>query len=369
MKIAMISFSQAGYVLGETIHQKLMDKGHEVDSFTKSKYTRKVLDESQMEEDCRSIRNVKHFAEPMDESLRDWVREMFAEKDAVIFIGACGIAVRGIAPFVKDKKKDPAVVVIDEQGKFAVSLLSGHIGGANELAQTVADMAGATPVVTTATDLNHKFAVDIFAKKNGFYISDMGFAKDVSAALVAGKEVGFASDFPWIGRLPDGLKVYDDCDEEKPELGILISTSYREHPFVHTLYLIPRVISMGVGCRKGMTKTEIEKVVRKVCDEELIPTTAMEKVTSIDLKKDEQGIIDYCDERQIPFVTYTKEELEQVEGNFSESKFVESVTGVDNVCERSAVKGSSKGIIIRKKYAENGVTVALAMKKWSVEFE
>ena len=203
MKIAIISFSRAGYRLSEMIYWVLKERDYEVRSYTKSKYTKKVLDESQLDEDSRDFRNVKDFAKPVDESIKEWTKARFADCDAIIFIGACGIAVRSIAPFVKSKKVDPAVVVVDEQGKFAISLLSGHIGGANELAQEVAEIVHGQPVVTTATDLNNKFAVDVFAKKNGCFISDMNLAKEVSAALLAGKEVGFASDFPWLGEIPE----------------------------------------------------------------------------------------------------------------------------------------------------------------------
>lgn len=293
------------------------------------------------------------------------------DSDAIVFIGACGIAVRSIAPFVKSKKMDPAVVVVDEQGRYAISLLSGHIGGANELAEEIAEIVHAQPVVTTATDLNDKFAVDVFAKKNGCFISDMGLAKDVSAALLAGKEIGFASDFPWIGEIPDGLKLYEE-GQENPDLGIYVTSGYMEHPFVHTLYLIPKVITTGVGCKKGTPKETVEKVIRRACDEVLIPSVAMEQVASIDLKKEEEGILGYCRERNLPFITYTTEELKEVEGTYAASKFVEEVTGVDNVCERAALLGSSKdgkGRLISRKYAQDGVTVALAMKKWSVEFE
>ena len=133
--------------------------------------------------------------------LKNGQEEDFEDCDAIVFIGACGIAVRSIAPFVKSKKIDPAVVVVDEQGQFAISLLSGHIGGANELTEEIAEILRAQSVITTATDLNDKFAVDVFAKKNGCFISDMELAKEISAALLAGKEVGFASDFPWIGEI------------------------------------------------------------------------------------------------------------------------------------------------------------------------
>ena len=372
MKIAIISFSQSGYRLSEMLYWVLKERSYEVASYTKSKYTKKVLDESQLDEDSQDFRSVKQFAKPVDESIKEWTGRRFEDCDAIVFVGACGIAVRSIAPFVKSKKIDPAVVVVDEQGQFAISLLSGHIGGANELTEEIAEILRAQPVITTATDLNDKFAVDVFAKKNGCFIADMELAKEISAALLAGKEVGFVSDFPWLGEIPDELKLCQKEDEEKPEIGICVTTGYLEHPFVHTLYLIPRVITTGLGCKKGTDKETVESVVRRACDELLIPSVAMEQVASIDLKKEEAGILEYCKERKIPFITYTAEELQEVEGTYASSQFVENVTGVDNVCERAALLGSSKdgkGRLIQRKYAKDGVTVALAMKKWSVNFE
>ena len=374
MKISIISFSRSGYRIGEMLSWFLGEGGHEVEAFTKSKYTKKILDESQVEADDKAFRNVKEFAKPIDSSLRDWTGRRFAESDAIIFIGACGIAVRSIAPFVSSKKTDPAVVVIDEQGKFAISLLSGHIGGANELTEEISNLLHATPVITTATDINNKFAVDVFAKTNGCYISDMTMAKEISAALVNGNSVGFASDFPWVGEIPKELQLLDEEDETKvkPEMGIYVTNSYLKHPFVHTLYLVPKIITLGVGCKKDTPAETVEKVVRKACDELLIPSVSMELVTSIDLKKEEQGILEYCKERNLPFETYSAEQLKEVEGSFAESKFVEETTGVDNVCERSAILGSSKhgekSNLILRKYAEDGVTAALARRKWSVQF-
>lgn len=343
MKAAIISFSQRGHDLNKRICLGLKDDSYEVETYTA--YT--------------------------EESVKEWTGRRFADSDAIIFVGACGTAVRSIAPFIRSKKLDPAVVVVDEMGKFALSLLSGHIGGANELAREVAGILQAKAVVTTATDLNHKFAVDVFAKKNGCYISDMVLAKEVSAALLAGKEVGFASDFPWKGHLPKELKLLEK-GQEKPELGVYVTTGYAKHPFEHTLYLIPPVISTGVGCRKDTPKETVEKVIRRACDELLIPSAAMERVVSIDLKKEEAGIKAYCRERKLPFITYTAEELKKAEGTFTESKFVESITGVENVCERAAILGSSqkgKGKLILRKFAQDGVTAALAKKEWSVEFE
>ncbi len=174
-----------------------------------------------------------------------------------------------------------------------------------------------------------------------------------------------------MGAIPEELKLYEE-GKENPEIGICVSSGYLEHPFVHTLYLIPKVITTGVGCKKGTPKEVVEQVIRRACDEVLVPSIAMEQVTSIDLKAKEEGILEYCRERNLPFVTYTAEELKETEGVFTPSDFVEEITGVDNVCERAALLGSSregKGRLIQRKYARDGVTVALAMKKWSVNFE
>lgn len=145
MKISMICFSLTGFETGIHLKEALMQQSFTVSLDKKSKYLPDSISESTMK----------------------WAGRQFEEADALIFIGACGIAVRSIAPYIVSKKQDPAVLVLDECGKFVISLLSGHLGGANELTQTVAEILGAQPVVTTATDLHKRFAVDVFAKKSG----------------------------------------------------------------------------------------------------------------------------------------------------------------------------------------------------------
>lgn len=351
MKTALISFSRTGYNLGEKIAEGLRKLGYEAEQYTKSEYTEKTS------------------AYHVDEPVKEWTARMFGCVDALIYIGACGIAVRSIAPYVKDKKTDPAVIVADEEGNYVISLLSGHIGGANQLTKSVAGITGGQPVITTATDIHEKFAVDMFAKKNNCYISDMKYAKEISAAILEGKTVGFYSEFPWLGELPEGLKLYDENDGMKPELGIAVTTAFAVHPYVHTLYLVPKVLSLGIGCRRGTSKEAIEETVRKVCNEMLIPFVAMEQIATIDIKRDEPGLTQYCAQRNIPMVTFSAEELKRAEGKFEPSKFVEATVGVDNVCERSAVLASGNGRLVHRKYADQGVTAAISMKKWSVNFE
>ena len=145
MKLAAVSFTENGSRLNQGIRDLLEREGVEVAAYTKERYAE------------------KYGLIPLVTSLHDWTADMFDEKDALLFIGASGIAVRSIAPFVADKRKDPAVVVMDEKGQFVISLLSGHLGGANELTGKIANLTGAIPVITTATDVNGRFAVDIFA--------------------------------------------------------------------------------------------------------------------------------------------------------------------------------------------------------------
>lgn len=285
--------------------------------------------------------------------------ESFAESELMVFVGSCGIAVRKIAPFVHDKRTDPAVLCVDELGTFVIPLLSGHIGGANALARRLAEDLHATPVITTATDINRKFSVDTWATENGCVLSSMKLAKAVSAAILEW-DIPLKSDFPITGSLPNGV-----ISGETGNLGIYLTLSDKE-PFENTLRLIPKVLHLGIGCRRGIEKEGIERAVTQVFNENGLDFRAVQSAASIDLKKDEEGLLSFCKEHSIPIRFYTAEELEAVPGEFTPSSFVQKVTGVDNVCERSALIGAET--IIVKKTACHGVTVAVARKKWEVHF-
>ena len=296
---------------------------------------------------------------------RTFYGELFSRADLLIFVGALGIAVRNIAPFVKDKCKDPAVLCIDEQGTFVISVLSGHIGGANRFASKLADALGAAAVITTATDLRHRFSVDSWAAASGLIIDDMKAAKAVSAAVLEG-EVPMESDLPVLSDLPPGVRKAEDGKKPEKGPGILVSWEVRQ-PFSPTLRLIPCCLHLGIGCRKGIAREAVANAVDKVLREHRIDPRAVKGVYSIDLKKDEPGLTAYCREQGWPFQVYTAQELNQVEGTFQASAFVRSVTGADNVCERAALKDADRLII--PKTAENGVTVAAAVKLLEIRFE
>ena len=296
---------------------------------------------------------------PIPRPSRDFYGELFAWADAMVFVGACGIAVREIAPHVRSKATDPAVLCVDELGQFVVSLLSGHIGGANDLTRRLAEALGATPVVTTATDVNRRFSVDAWAAQAGLHIASLSAAKDVSAAILE-RDVPLASDFPVAGPLPPGV-----APGETGDVGICVSCR-RKAPFRRTLLLVPRCLRLGIGCRRGTEAERIAQAVDRVLAEQDIHPAAVASCASIDLKADEQGLLDFCARRGWPIQFYTAEELLTAEGTFTPSEFVRSVTGVDNVCERAALMGG--GRLLVKKTAMAGVTVALAEETWEVRF-
>lgn len=354
MKIALICFSLTGQETGEKLCFGLKEAGMTV-----------VLDKKS-----------KYLPDSIKVSTSAWAGEKFSDSDALVFIGATGIAVRSIAPYVASKKSDPAVLVIDECGHFVISLLSGHLGGANELAVKVAEILHAVPVVTTATDLHHRFAVDVFAKKNNCSIFNMKAAKEVSAALLAGRKVGFYSEFSVEGEMPDGLLLCDACgkpvrpadDDTEPECGVAVTVHTSCQPFAATTQVVPKCLTLGMGCRKGKDAGGIAEAVQKILDRSELYREAFEQIASIDLKKEEQGILSLSDNWQIPFHTYTENELKQVPGEFTPSPFVKKITGVDNVCERSAVLASGNGSLLQKKNGENGVTTAVAAREWRIHF-
>lgn len=286
-------------------------------------------------------------------------KEMFSWADAMIFVSACGVAVRKIAPYIEDKCSDPAVICVDDSGKYVIPLLSGHIGGANELAQIIAVTLSAICVVTTATDINNKFSVDTWASRQGFIIDNMSLAKAVSAAILE-RGIPLACDFGIASGYPNGVK-----PGENGELGIYIGWE-KKFPFEQTLRLIPPILHLGIGCRKGTASETIACAVESVLDTYNIDKRAIKDVASIDLKSKERGLLEYCRENGWPILFYTADELQTAQGEFRSSSFVKSITGVDNVCERSAILGAEKLIV--GKTAVDGVTVAIAAENLEVRF-
>lgn len=281
------------------------------------------------------------------------------DRDALIFVGATGIAVRAIAPHVASKKSDPAVLCLDEAGQFVIPLLSGHIGGANALARRLAAALDAPPVVTTATDVNGRFSVDAWATERGMAITSMALAKRVSAEILT-RDIPFYTDGERPDRLAEGL-IWGSSGP----LGVCVSVRDLR-PFDDTLLLVPRALRLGIGCRRGTPREAIEAAIQKVFTENNLRIEAVTGAASIDVKADEDGLLACCESHGWPVEFYSADRLNAVLGVFTPSKFVQNTVGVDNVCERAAA--ANGGRIIVPKAALNGVTVAVAEMKWRIEF-
>ena len=292
------------------------------------------------------------------DSVTEWAGERMSGEGALVFIGACGIAVRAIAPWLTDKSRDNPVLVMDERGEFVIPILSGHLGGANELAAQIAALMGAVPVITTATDINHVFSVDLFAKKNGLEIVNRDGIAKVSARALAGGTltVSVQGEF-----LPDE----NSADSSEPGNPVPEGIRLVEYPPKE-----PADIVVGMGCKRGKDPVEIADFIARSLREAGILEGEILALATIDRKKDEEGFLRWCREKRVPLLACSAEELAQVQGEFHGSEFVREQVGVDNVCERAALRASGPGgvLVYEKKRAE-GMTLAIARREWSVTWD
>ena len=382
MKVSIISFTLKGIELSLKIKKAFSGETEEdLCLYTKCSHAEKSLSERKLTEKNLAEKDlVESGLSYVEQPLTEWTGEQMKEHWSLLFIGACGIAVRAIAPFLTDKLNDMPVLVMDEQGRFVIPVLAGHVGGANELALSLAERMGSTPVITTATDLNHCFAVDLFARRNALHIVNKDGIAKVSSRILAGDEVTMAVEEGHLreeeaqtlrGRrgsrktnIPDGIRL---VSTEAPVDVLVAPASYGQG---RLLTLRPKEYVIGIGCKRGKAAEQIDQFVHKVLKESGISMEQVAAFVSIDRKKNEEGILWMSSHYGIPFVTCSAEELQQVEGNFHASEFVKSQVGVDNVCERAALRFSGPdGILITGKQAEDGITVAIAKRRWSVSFD
>lgn len=337
MKAAVFSVTQRGAELSKRI-AAAFPKGWEVMRYCFEKYT----------DDGATTFN----------KLPEKAAEVFPECGALVFVCACGIAVRAIAPSIRSKQADPAVVVTDDCGKFAISLLSGHLGGANRLTEIIAEAVGAQPVITTATDSGGKFSPDCFAVANGLYFNDFSAAKEIASAVLRGEKIRFCSDIEYV-NIPSEL-----LPGNSGNYGICVSGNMMEKPFSITLNMAPKNLVLGVGSKKGADFSALWELIEHTLSETQIKRIC--EVATIDIKANEPCILKLCETLKVPLKTYSAEQLSQVRGSFSVSEFVRSTVGVDNVCERSAAAGGNSLII--GKQAAGGVTVAAAERNVLIDF-
>jgi len=292
MKIAVISFNSKGNSIAQVIKESI-----DADLFAKDQ--------------------IKDF------NLKEIVKALLESYNALIFIASTGIAVRAVAPYLKSKAEDPAVLVVDILGKYVISLLSGHLGGANELGIKIAKLIKAEPIITTATDGMGIEAPDLLAKRNNLVIENLKAAKDVSALLVDGRKVAFIDEENKI-KAPKGYS--DDLEASR---GLV----YVTNKDIKTLYLIRKNIVLGIGCKKNYSPEIMRETVLKALKNYNLDYRSVKAVVTIELKKEEQAIVELAQNLKAEFKIFTIEDIKKVEHKYKGSDFVENNIGVRAVCE------------------------------------
>lgn len=290
-------------------------------------------------------------------TLKEFTGSIFNTYDMIIFIMATGIVIRMIAEFIKDKTTDPGILVMDEKGKFVISLLSGHIGGANKCAEYIASLTGAIPVITTSSDINGMVSPDMLAMKYGAVIGDMKQCRDITSIMVNGGRIVLHTDYNIEIPVPYILQE-DGAD------GIIYLTNRNlKMKSVPALHLIPKNIVIGTGCRKDADPGELINFIEEMLDLHCIDKRAVSCVASIDIKKDEPAIKSLAEFLDAEAVFFHTEKISEVEHMFQSSDFVREKTGVGSVSEPCAYLASGcEGKILIPKKKRNGMTMAVVEK-------
>lgn len=290
--------------------------------------------------------------------LSDYCEVLFKKYDALIFIMASGIVVRSIAPWLKDKTTDPAIIVMDEKGMNVISLLSGHLGGANELCLQISETLNVHPVITTASDVNHLPSVDMMAKSMNLVIDNMEDAKLITAMIVNGEKVGLVDEDGYFR--PDYLPSVEGEMKGK----IIVSDKILQKESIPFAQLIPKNIVLGIGCKKDTDPKALIAFIRDSLNELKLDERSVQSIASIELKKDEKAIHATADYLKCEMRFYSKEKLKEVDHLFDGSAFVKSTVGVASVSSASAyLVGNKEGEFLLVKRINMGMTLSVFKKE------
>lgn len=284
--------------------------------------------------------------------LKNITKTAMKEYKTIIFIASTGIAVRAIAPWVRDKRTDPAVLVIDSEATYVISLLSGHLGGANKVAEYIGKSLELTPIITTATDQLGIISPDIISLEHNLEIEDMKKCKQISVHLIEGEQVGFLDEDNII-PIPKGYV------KPNKETKYQVIVSNKAHLNNANLQLIRKNIVLGIGCKKNVSEHIMRDYILEQLEKINIHPMAVERIVSIDIKKEEKCIVELAKYLKVPFDTYSKDKINNVNYKFDGSDFVEKSVGVRGVCEPCVVLAGAK--IIKEKSKHNGITLCIGV--------
>ncbi|TIH17457.1 cobalamin biosynthesis protein CbiG [Marinifilum sp. JC120] len=316
-----------------------------------------------LQADCYVLHRYAAESDIPFSSLKDIVADNLSRYENHIFVAASGIVVRIIAPHLKSKDVDPAVVVVDQEGEFAISLVSGHLGGANELARLVGDEIGATPVITTATDCAGVPSIDLLARDQGLIIGDIGLIKHVNAAILDGEKIPVydPDGFLDISAISDYFYVVEAVEElSESRCGVVVDWRHHELP-KRVVSLFPRCLTLGVGCRRGVPANEILDLILSVLADNRIAIESVFCMGSIEAKRDEAGLLEAAEILGLDLKFFSAAELDEIEVA-NPSGMVMKHMGVGGVCEAAAMKLANATQILVPKTKSSRVTAAIARK-------
>lgn len=350
MKLALIALSKHGKALGQKI---------------KAKYPGS-LDFFVQENQYQGEAGITSFPAG---NLGQLVTDIFPRYQGLIFIMALGIVVRKIAPHIQDKRIDPAVVVIDEKGQSVISVLSGHLGGANQLAREIAQAIQSRAIITTATDLHQRLALDLLAQQLNCTIKPFSNLKKISGAVVNDQQVAFYSDYPLPIEENARLQVYplqDYSGKGEADAVVLVTNKLLVPPVDKPYaFLVPKNVAIGLGCRRGTSKEKILTAINLALEKAGLQRESIACLASIDLKADETGILEAAEDLGLPIKFFIKEQIAQLEGEYASSTFVQEKIGVNGVCEQTALLALKKPqLVLPKSVLVPAVTVAVAEEQF-----
>lgn len=327
MKLGIIAVTEKGVSKGLKI-KKSIEENSVCDIFTTEKFLREgvFLIEGKLQNFYGSLLESKRY-------------------NTFLFITAAGIAVRTVAPFIQSKDIDPAVLSMDEEGNFIISLLSGHLGGANRAAEILGKITGAVPVISTASDVSGKTAVDTIAVKMKGKLESLESAKKVTSLIVAGKNVE--------------IKVPQNINNENSQ-GVIVISNRKN---IEISKIIPQNIVVGIGCRKGKESSEIISAVKNAFEKYNLCEESIRIFVTVDIKSDEQGILETAEFFKKDLVIISRDEIKKIEKNFQQSDFVKKNLGVGAVSAPCAFLGSRRegrtGKFLAEKLKYEGITISI----------
>jgi cobalt-precorrin 5A hydrolase len=286
--------------------------------------------------------------------IKELTAEIWPRYDALVYVVSLGAVVRTIAPYLKDKHVDPAVIVVDDKAQYAISVLSGHVGGANELTEKIAGTLAAQAIITTASDVGKTVPVDILGRELGWSTERDENITKVSAAVVNEEPIAFVQETgekTWWKRetpLPKNIKITTLEDARSFKAVLLVTDRLIEDPILERAVIYrPKSLVLGIGCDRGVACGEVEEFVQTILREHRLSFKCVRNVATIDVKRDEVGLREFCEKYKLELVCYTSDQLREVKAP-NPSATVEKYVGTPGVSEPAAILSSCGELIVPK---------------------